>query len=450
MDDAGDVVFQQNEINGNYAIPHHPCQSYGEDEVDSSRVLLPRCEDEADGTSLKTLSCPIISNHDRQGKTRNDDDDGYCSQDQMHALITDSEKHRFATVPEDEESALNNNIFSSLDPNFPGDATGKVLGVTMPPNYIVRSNERRTSFSPNKNVNCQQRLDNARSHVGVQVRAMGSRLSLEDSEPKNTNTSYLPYSESVVNDSLVKRCRKVTSPGSGYDQKTSRGLKRKCDDEAVEPSDEAGVSLSPRKRKERDEDDGGGDMTSTSSAEPDTKKLRTASVVPRQYPQAPQMRQEPRLKNSYDIQGQANWVVEQPQHCTFHIYQHQGSSSGGPPQQHPVEWAGMNIRQVQDEDLKAAFEASSKAISVAFTWKRFARKLPVSRSPSLEKELSSLESCAGSNQDKAMAVLLRWWREENGCRCDDEVKARLREGLEDCGLKRVVKDLDRIFKKGGQ
>ncbi|XP_011668495.2 uncharacterized protein LOC576011 isoform X2 [Strongylocentrotus purpuratus] len=448
MDDSGcDVVLQRNEINGNFAIPRHLCQPFGEDEVDSSRVMIPLGEDESDGSPSKTLPCSIIADLDRLGKAKNDnDDEGYHSQE--------SEKHRFVSIQRDEESALNNNICPSLDPSLSGDATGKVLGVSMPPNYIIRSNQRRTSFSPNENGSSQQ-LDNAGSHVGVQVRAIPSRLSLEDSKAKNINTPYSPRSDSVLNNTSVECYRKDASSenvNENANQRTLSGLKRKCEDETPRPLDEAGVSISPRKRKERDEDDGGDDdgmITPTCmSAEPDTKRMRTVDAIPRQYPQAPLMRQQPRMRNSYDIQGQANWVVEQPRDCTFHIYQPQGSSSGGPPKQHPVEWAGMNIHQVQDEDLKAAFEASSKAISVAINWKRFARMLPVSRSPSLEKELSSLESCSGSAQDKAMAVLLRWWREENGCRCDDDVKDRLREGLGDCGLKRVVKDLDRIFKKG--
>lgn len=285
MDDSGcDVVLQRNEINGNFAIPRQLCQPYGEDEVDSSRVMIPLGEDESDGSPSKTLPCSIIADLDldRLGKAKNDnDDEGYYSQE--------LEKHRFASIQRDEESTLNNNICPSLDPSLSGDANGKVLGVSMPPNYIIRSNQRRTSFSPNENRSSQQ-LDNAGSHVGVQVRAIPSRLSLEDSKAKNLNTPYSPRSDSVLNRTSVECYRKDTSSenvSENSNQRTLRGLKRKCEDEAPRPLGEAGVSISPRKRKERDEDDGGDDdgMITPMSAEPDTKRMRTADAVPRQYSQ---------------------------------------------------------------------------------------------------------------------------------------------------------------------
>lgn len=458
MDDSEiAVVFPHREINGNFALPGQVYSSVGEDEVDSSRVMLPPGLDETDSSPSSALTCPAgLPKNRGTGKTGNDnEDDGYCSQDQMHtARMVSTTFERLANAKRHTESTFNNNLSPPLYPSSSEDATGKVIGVSMPPNYVVRSNERRTTFRPNGNGSSSI-LDNTESACTVQLAEIPSRNSLEHNRSnvnahlsRRTAPSDKTLEYELKDNHAHNHCANINRNDN---QHSLVGLRRSLDHGTTQSCDEAGALPPSRKRKNRDDDDddGGPDMISPTLAEPDTKRMRGANLIPSQQVQAPPARYQPGGPgNSYDIQGQANWVVQAPKDCTFHIYQTQGSS-GGHVKQHPVEWAGVNIQQVTDDGLKAVFEASAKAISQATSWKRFARMLPVSRSPSLEQELRTLDSCRGTPLEKARAVLLRWWREECSCGYDDNIKAKLKEGLEDCGLKRMARDLDRICKKSG-
>ncbi|XP_072181158.1 uncharacterized protein [Diadema setosum] len=446
MDDSErfPCLYRNTEINGNEPTP-------GQSEfVDDNFQESPGFDD-TDSSSPKVLSpVPDIIDRVAMVSSQNDNDDaGYYSQDpkEMPSLYPE-----VTNANRNQQSILNNNLRPL---NCRGSvSSGKVYGVSMPPNYIVNSNSRRTSFGPSSDKNSLDVVNSQRDKEIV-LRKIPSPTSPERGQ--NENGSFLPELSSRNNQISAKRkleyieseCQ--SSRSSGAQSATGSFAKQTCDND--KPSSEDATS-GTKKRKRRDgddESDGNADST-TDMVEPDNKRMRGAELLPRQpsHPPAPQgcMVQGPARSrpngsnNQYEIQGQNNWVVESPQHCTFHIYQSQGSEAKG---QHPVEWAGISIHEVNDAALKNALQEVAKVISQAGNWKRFARILPVTRSPSLEQDLRGLEACPASPRDKALTVLLRWWREECGCSLGGEVKEKLRGALEDCRLVRMARSLDKLL-----
>ena len=290
MDDSEvAVMYPSKEINGNLTPPSESNlgSPVGEDEVDSPRIspriFLPPVLDEMDSSSRSIVaSTADIIDKDSGGKHRNDnDDDGYYSQDQMQPIGNMLQSPGVSYCRSHRDSILNNNLanLSHMSPSLQ-DATGKVLSVSMPPSYIVRSNEQRTTFRPNLNE-----ISSINSHdddAGVYVAELPSRHALVDNRTEGVVSPQrtLPCS----NARHAERGGRQSEPARGLDNHESAAINapRRSSVRPGPAAVEAGTNRSPpnRKRKGRDDEDGNDGMKQGPS-EPDTKRMRGEDIAQR-------------------------------------------------------------------------------------------------------------------------------------------------------------------------